>query len=277
VSGGPGCGAIDHEIDCDDKGIQVIVINLRDGNDAWIGGDVMVVPSVDGGAGDDNLSGIGFLNGGDGNDTVKGLDSGGILDGGAGNDILVGGNGADAIDGGPGDDLLIGNDGIDVLTGGTGLDRIDATGDGAKTVDCQGRDDEIVDGGAGVKRQNCSVAPQVRIAVARGTPARVLAGKLTFTITCDRPCAVYWELRLDGKAKKLIHHTGGWIDRHLIPVDSDGFGNPLDGPQRFNAGVVGAATKKGLKRMKSFRATLFVQAFARDGLGTTQTKALTIG
>lgn len=276
VTGGPGCGAIDHEIDCEDSGVQIIVINLRDGNDTWFGGNIKIVPSVDGGAGDDDLGGIGFLLGGDGNDTVKALDSGGVLDGGTGNDTLVGGDGDDLMDGGAGDDLLIGNDGADVLTGGSGLDRIDATGDGAKTIDCQGRDDEIVFGGSGVKRQNCPPAPHAKIAAARATPARLLSGKFPFAVTCDRPCAVYWELRLDGKAKKLIHHTGGWIDRRLIPVDSDGFREPLDGPQRFNAGVVGAATKKGLKRLKSFRVTLFVQAFGRDGLSTTQTKPLTI-
>src|SRR3954451_15817111 len=74
--GGQGCGAIDHEVDCEDKNISVIVINLRDGNDKWTGGDIKVVPSVDGGSGDDDLEGIGFLGGGDGNDTLKGLDSG---------------------------------------------------------------------------------------------------------------------------------------------------------------------------------------------------------
>src|SRR3954447_10575415 len=40
VSGGPGCGAIDHEVDCEDTGISLIVINLRDGNDKWFGGDI---------------------------------------------------------------------------------------------------------------------------------------------------------------------------------------------------------------------------------------------
>jgi hypothetical protein len=276
VTGGRGCGAIDHEIDCEDTGIQIIVINLRDGDDRWFGGDIKVVPSVDGGAGNDDLGGIGFLNGGDGDDTVKALDSGGVLDGGAGNDTLVGGEGDDVIDGGAGDDLLIGNAGVDVLTGGSGLDRIDASSGGAKTIDCQGRDDEVVYAGSAVKRQNCSPAPQVKIAATRTTPARLLAGRLAFSVSCDRPCAVHWELRLTGSAKKLIHHAGGWIDRRLVPVDSDGFRDPLDGPQRFTAGVIGSATKKGLRRLKSFRATLYIQAFGRDGLSTTQTRALTI-
>src|SRR5262245_37971945 len=61
VLGGPGCGAIEHVVDCEDTGISAIVINLRDGNDTWTGGNIKIVPSVDGGDGDDKLSGIGFL------------------------------------------------------------------------------------------------------------------------------------------------------------------------------------------------------------------------
>src|SRR4051794_40587108 len=107
VTGGPGCGGLDHEIDCEDRGISVIVINLRDGNDKWTGGPIKIVPSVDGGAGNDDLSGIGFLNGGDGDDKLTSLDVDTQLDGGAGNDTLVGGLGNDSLDGGPGDDFLI--------------------------------------------------------------------------------------------------------------------------------------------------------------------------
>src|SRR3954453_15287606 len=167
VAAGPGCGAIDHEVDCEDKGISVIVVNLRDGNDKWLGGDIKVVPSIDGGTGDDDLEGTGFLAGGDGNDTLKSLDVDSQLDGGDGNDLLVGGLGNDSLDGGAGDDLLIGTDGNETLLGGTGLDKIDASGDGAKTVDCQGRDDELIQGGSNVRRQNCTGAPGVQIATTR--------------------------------------------------------------------------------------------------------------
>src|SRR3954451_12433092 len=80
--GSGGCGAVDeHEVDCEDRSISVIVVNLRDGNDKWAGGDIQVVPSVNGGEGDDDLEGIGFLSGGDGDDTIKGLDAGTELDG----------------------------------------------------------------------------------------------------------------------------------------------------------------------------------------------------
>src|SRR3954454_15027144 len=97
--GGTGCGAIDHEVDCEDKNISVIVVNLRDGNDKWTGGDIKVVPTVDGGDGSDDLEGIGSLAGAAGDDTLKGLDSGAQLDGGTGDDLLVGGEGDDLLDG----------------------------------------------------------------------------------------------------------------------------------------------------------------------------------
>jgi hypothetical protein len=269
--GGPGCGALDQEIDCEDTGIQVIVVNLRDGNDKWTGGDIKIVPSVDGGAGNDNLSGLGNLSGGDGDDTLTGLDSGTILDGGDGNDTLVGGAGNDSLDGGAGDDLLIGNDGNDSLLGGLGLDRIDASGDGVKTVDCQGRDDEIIQGDT-VTRQNCAPAPKLQISATRTSVKRLLSRGLNFTISCDRPCAVYWELAPDAKVRKLVHHRGGWLDRHTVFPDSDGFLNPIAGPQKFTAEVTGNATKKGLKRLKSFSATLGVQVWGRDGQSTKQFK-----
>src|SRR4051794_37013240 len=52
TTGGNGCGAAEHEIDCEGAQVQVIVINLRDGNDRWLGGDIKLLPSIDGGAGD---------------------------------------------------------------------------------------------------------------------------------------------------------------------------------------------------------------------------------
>ncbi|HEV8335001.1 MAG TPA: TIGR03118 family protein [Candidatus Polarisedimenticolia bacterium] len=47
-----------------------------------------------------------------------------ILDGGAGNDNLSGGGGANLILGGPGDDTLLGSAGRDILIGGEGADRL---------------------------------------------------------------------------------------------------------------------------------------------------------
>lgn len=279
TSGGPGCGATEHEINCDGLAVRAIVINLRDGNDRWLGGDISIVPSVDGGAGDDELSGLGLLNGGDGNDTLRALDIGSALNGDDGNDLLVGGLGDDTLDGGPGDDFLIGNDGTDKFVGGPGLDRIDASGDGGKTVDCQGRDDEIIqgmdpetEGLESIDRVNCVPAPQVSVAVPRVRLKQFIARGMRFTVTCNRPCAVYWEVTADKKTRKLLHHKGDWLSRHPLAVDEDGFRTPFLNSHKYTARVTGFATKKALRRLKSLTVTLGIQAFSQSGLDTTQFK-----
>jgi hypothetical protein len=276
--GGTGCGSIGHEVDCEDQNITTIVVNLRDGNDKWTGGDIKITPAVDGGDGNDDLEGIGSLSGGAGDDILKGTDGGAQLDGGDGNDLVVGGQGDDILDGGPGDDLLIGNDGSDTLLGNTGLDRIDASGDGPKSVDCQGRDDEIIQGGENVTRTGCAPAPRAQISAAGVSVKRLLAGGMPFTVTCDRPCAVYWELTPTAKkVRKLIHHAGGWLDRHTTPVDGDGFYTFPSDPQKFTAHVLGNASKKALRRLTTFGVTLGVQVYGRDGLTSKVFKPLRIG
>src|SRR5206468_5254738 len=80
---------------------------------------------VFGQAGDDNIQVAGgirlpaWLNGGDGNDRLKGGNGADVLLGGAGNDDLNGGQGADILIGGAGADRLNGGPGDDLLVGGT--------------------------------------------------------------------------------------------------------------------------------------------------------------
>jgi Ca2+-binding RTX toxin-like protein len=101
---------------------------------------------VDGGAGGDSITGSNLaavsddLRGGGGNDTLIGLGGDDLLSGGAGNDILSGGDGNDTLNGGAGDDTLQGGDGNDTfviagtearndsLDGGTGTDSILVSG-----------------------------------------------------------------------------------------------------------------------------------------------------
>jgi len=79
--------------------------------------------TLDGGDGNDVLAGF------DGNDqlTPGGHD---LIEGGPGDDRLTGNGGLDLVDGGPGDDDLVWNDGdgTDELTGGDGFDRLDVSG-----------------------------------------------------------------------------------------------------------------------------------------------------
>lgn len=90
------------------------------------------VDGLEGGSGDDTLRGNAAANalvGGAGNDTLSGRDGNDWLDGGPGGDTLTGGadgdeldggTGADDLNGGGGDDLLLGGPGADAMTGGTG-------------------------------------------------------------------------------------------------------------------------------------------------------------
>lgn len=157
----------------------------RGGNDALIGGagdDDMLGgrgnDTLAGGAGRDNMFGddgndllyvdsatSGWLDGGEGDDTVHARFSGGVtldlsfsiehfigsagddsvsaassysavdMDGGDGNDLLTGGSGADTLAGGAGNDTLVGGTGDNWLQGGAGADLFDfLTGDGSVTL-----------------------------------------------------------------------------------------------------------------------------------------------
>jgi serralysin len=163
------------------------VIIGGDGNDTLIGGtdsDSLVGGAGDdvlkdkysgtdtllGGAGNDSLDAntgtdSKYLDGGDGDDTLRGGNGsdtliGGadtdllvgyvgddILDGGLGNDILYGLDGNDSLEGGDGDDNLLGYEGNDFLTGDTGNDSL--TGSEGDDTLAGGEGTNTIDGGKG--------------------------------------------------------------------------------------------------------------------------------
>ncbi len=105
-------------------------------------------PTLDGGAGNDQLTGSNFmdlLRGQDGNDTLTGGGGNDFLQGGAGNDQLLGGDGADGLSGGGGDDTLFGQLGDDIAYGGSGDDSI--RGEAGSDTIFGGADSDNVDGG----------------------------------------------------------------------------------------------------------------------------------
>jgi hypothetical protein len=85
---------------------------------------------VDGGNGNDNITGsnlaaiVDDLRGGGGDDTLNGLAGQDLLSGGPGKDTLIGGDGNDMLSGGQGKDVLIGGPGADIMNGGEGKDTI---------------------------------------------------------------------------------------------------------------------------------------------------------
>ena len=99
-------------------------------NDVLVGEDGF--NSLDGGDGDDRLFGRGgndLLGGGVGNDTIFGGDANDTLEGNSGIDTLMGDAGDDTLRGESGNDTLRGESGNDTLRGGTGNDLLDG-GDG---------------------------------------------------------------------------------------------------------------------------------------------------
>ncbi len=134
-----------------------VQVNGGDGNDNITGGSVADI--LNGGAGDDTIngsSGSDTITGGDGNDVISGGSGNDVIDagngdntvsGGAGNDTIVAGTGNDSIDGGAGNDSIIAGAGNDTVTGGDGNDFIDA-GAGNDSVD-GGNGNDTIFGGAG--------------------------------------------------------------------------------------------------------------------------------
>lgn len=94
---------------------------------------------IDGGAGDDNLTGSpspDTINGGAGNDTIVALGGVDVIDGGDGDDTITSGPGNENQLGGAGNDTFIWNpgDGSDTLVGGTGTDTMVINGSAGNEV-----------------------------------------------------------------------------------------------------------------------------------------------
>ncbi|QOV90728.1 C2 family cysteine protease [Humisphaera borealis] len=95
--------------------VFAVTVNGLAGNDQIAVSELITIPA--------------FLNGGDGNDTLKGGNGPDTLDGGAGNDLLRGSGGGDTLRGMSGDDTLLGGFGDDILYGGQGNDYVDGEQD----------------------------------------------------------------------------------------------------------------------------------------------------
>ena len=123
---------------------DIITFNAMGGNDSIDGSKLPagVVPVVlDGGTGND------VIKGGAGDDVVFGGDDNDKLSGAAGADDLIGGNGNDVIDGGAGEDELFGNNGDDTATGGTGNDIAVLGAGNDLFIWNNGEGDDVIDGG----------------------------------------------------------------------------------------------------------------------------------
>ncbi|MER5941213.1 hypothetical protein ABT121_28260 [Streptomyces sp. NPDC001928] len=117
------------------------------GNDTITGASIVVggggddtisdALSANGNAGDDTISDSGLSSGGDGNDVITGDHLANEIRGGRGNDLLDGAGNGDSIDGEEGDDTIKGGPGDDYLFGGPGQDDIDG-GSGTNVIEQDG-------------------------------------------------------------------------------------------------------------------------------------------
>ena len=107
--------------------VRLLVVNLGDGADSFVGTTCPFALEVNGGGGDDTITGgksADALAGDSGNDTIlggPGIDS---CEGGAGNDFIDAGQDNDGLDGGNGRDVLVGGGGADAMNGGSAEDLL---------------------------------------------------------------------------------------------------------------------------------------------------------
>lgn len=110
-------------------GISLLMGDANDTVDASLQVNTAILLTINGGAGDDTLTGSAAVDtffGGTENDTISGLGGADSIDGGDGNDSILGGTGADTVNGTLGDDVFTWNpgDGSDIFDGGTGIDTL---------------------------------------------------------------------------------------------------------------------------------------------------------
>ncbi|HEX3318578.1 MAG TPA: calcium-binding protein [Solirubrobacteraceae bacterium] len=136
-----------------DASAERFEVNGLGGNDSVSASDgvgALTLLSVDGGAGDDVLSGS------DGPDLLQGGEGNDVLSGGGGDDRIVGDRGSDTMNGGPGDDTLVWNngDGSDVVNDDDGSDDVEVNG-----APAAGDIDNVQPNGARIRFDRTNLVP----------------------------------------------------------------------------------------------------------------------
>ena len=199
---GPGCTQLATTgVECPGVGPGTRAeIDLGGGDDLFLWNGTTVPLRIDGGSGDDELSGgqaADVIDGGPGNDSIVGFGGNDRLDGGSGNDEVDGSSGDDRVDGGPGADKLHGDgegDG-DIAAQPFGNDTLIAQDGVRDEVDCDaGTDLAIADLTDQVARcedisypqTDSPAAPKSSSGSGGGAPAVTRAANSTLTLTLRR-------------------------------------------------------------------------------------------
>ncbi len=241
-----GCSGDEAGGACPGSGVSLVSVSLGDGNDQYAA-DLPINQNV---------------TGGDGNDTIR-----------VGYPFDPNARGPHGrIDGGPGDDLLSSSGSGFTLVGGLGSDAV--FGNFSDKIDCAGGGDDRIARQIGTPTPKtinkgmigCGSGPRVSAKLPRGSVGKLLKKGYRFSVTCDRPCAVFWGL---GPIAPICHNTKCY-----------GGGSPTEdstnhltwtlvsGPQSFSVKVVGRATRKATRRHRgALKLGLVVDAYDQFGAG----------
>jgi Ca2+-binding RTX toxin-like protein len=141
------------------------------------GDRILGLESVEGGAGNDRLTGDGddnWLEGEGGDDVLRGA---------GGQDIPLGGRGDDDVRGGDGDDVVWGNGGSNRISGGAGDDLLESAGRLADRVTCGAGTDVVVSGRNDTLTGDCEQSHASFLTV--GVRPKLTADTATFDVRCS--------------------------------------------------------------------------------------------
>jgi serralysin len=188
------------------------------GNDLYEGAGGRATGMVQGGEGDDSLRGgevFDYLHGNQGDDSIAGGAFGDWVVGGQGNDIIQGDAGDDIVQGNLGNDTCFGGDGPDIVRGGQGNDSV--SGGGGNDFVSGDRGDDTLSGGGGADRfhsfAEAGIDQVVDFNRAEGDVVNLIAGS-TYTVAqvgLDVVIAVGDSAQMVLVGVSLASLTGDWL------------------------------------------------------------------
>jgi hypothetical protein len=280
ITAGPGCTQeTPTKVTCGTD-FRITQISLGDANDTYFNSFfTMQSQTVDGGAGNDNLRANSLegsvIDGGDGDDAIRGGSATDRLMGGAGNDTIEGDAGNDTIDGGAGTDTLNGDLPADVQKSGN--DQILARDGERDTISCHtGADTVTADAVDVIEEFNCESIdrpaaggpgttpggdqPTGNVAFPTSTRLRTFIRGLRASLTFSEPVEVSLSLTVDARTARRVG-----LGRRAVTL-ARARASVLDTSAKRVTLKPSRGLARKLKRVRRrFNATLRVQGTDADG------------